>query len=493
MRFFPFAAVLALLFFASYSFAASPLQLFLSYLFEPDAAVTYSPLLCDGNYYLVSSGGRETYVMDGSNGSTIQELPLLTAMLKQDAQNRTSYEPKISSSILLPSLVNAAKETNETKCLQYIGDDGDPGCNDRQSCLASCFSVPQCDLIVHSDGFLEAVMDWDFKRKDFSSILGAYSDGIDSIRFDPSAIDGKISLLSNLSFLAKNMSQNSIFLSRTDDSCSGKNASLRCYDYCPKIDYSGSLISAQSQELSDLKAALSIIAIQGSRAEAILNQSMENDAYLSSRGKDYEDFRIRMKNDIRALKATSVELAKTVTDPQIASSISRLENISAQAKNYSDSGHYKKALALRPQFYSISNATFEQADSDSAQYASLALEMEKFSEKLKNSAWLIGNASVSYYSANLSALKANYTAPLSPDQISDASAMLSELNAALDAEIALKAVQIGNSSSTPEVPDVQSPRRLPEYAWVAAIPPLAFIAYLFYLRYAKRLPPRASL
>jgi len=489
MRLFTFAAALALLFLISCAFAVSPLQMFITYSFEPDAGVTYISLLCEGNYYLVSSGGREMYVVDDSNGSTVQDISKLTALLKQDAQNRASYESKISSAISFPSLVNAAKETNEAECLQYIGDDGDPGCTGRESCLVSCLSVPQCELIVHSDGFLEAVMDWDFKRKEFSSLLGAYSDGIDAIRFDSQAIENKISILSNLSSLAANMSQNSIFLAKTDAGCVGPNATLRCYEYCPQIDYSASRISSQSQDLASLKTALSAIASQRARAEAIINQSAENNAYLSSRGKDYEDFRLRMKNDIRTLKAESVELAKTVTDPKVASLISQLENISAKAKNYSEAGYYKKALALRSQFESLSNTTFDLVDIDNAQYVSFALEMESFSEKVKNSAWLIGNESVSYYGANLSSLKANYSAPLTISNLSEANTTLSVLSASLAAETASKAVQAGNASQPvqlPVPPATQQQPIIPDFVWIAAIVFAAVLVSLFFARYKKR-------
>ena len=199
MSSFPSAAALALLFLASCLSAASPFEMFLYRSFEPDANVSYSSLLCDGGYYLASSGGIETYVVNASNGNAVKDTAALTLLLEQDAKNREGYEAKISSAMSFPSLVNAAKNTSEAKCLQYIGDDGDPGCTDRQSCLVSCFSVPQCEIVVQSDGFLNASMEWDFNRKEYSSVLGAYSEGIDAIRVDPQAIDGKLSLLSNLS------------------------------------------------------------------------------------------------------------------------------------------------------------------------------------------------------------------------------------------------------------------------------------------------------
>ena len=496
MSSFPSVVALSLLLLAPCAFSESPIQMFLTYSFEPDAGASYSPLLCDGNYYLVSAGGHETYVVDGSNGSAVKDVSKLTGLLEQDAQDRAGYESKISSAISFPSDVGAAKAASEAKCLQYIGDDSDPGCTDRQSCLVSCFSVPQCEIIVQSGGFLEAAMEWDFKRKEYSSVLGAYSDGIDAIRFDSRAIDGKMSLLSNLSALAANMSQNSIFLTKGDAGCSGKNITRRCYEYCPRIDYSASRIQTQLQDLAALKTALSTIASQGLRAEAIANQSAANDAYLSSRGRDYEEFRLRMKNDIRTLKAESAELAKTVKDPSIALAISRLENLSEKAKNYSDSGHYKKALAMRQEFGSLSNGTSSLIDFDSAQYVSLALEMESFSEKAASSAWLIGNQSAAVHLKKLSSLKANYSAPLTLPALSAANATLSALSASLASEIASKAVQAGNSSKPPQPPSQIAPSPpfiIPDFAWIAAIVLAAAFIYALMLRFSRRAPPRQPL
>ena len=459
MRSFPSAAALALLLLVSCLSAASPFDMFLYRSFEPDANVSYSSLLCEGGYYLVSSDGHETYVVNASNGNAVTDTTALTLLLEQDVENREGYAAKISSAMAFPSLVNAAKNTSEAKCLQYIGDDSDPGCTDRQSCLVSCFSVPQCEIIVQADGFLDAAMEWDFKRKEYSSVLGAYSDGIDAIRTDSAAIDGKISLLSSLSSLAANMSNNTIFLTKDDNGCSGKNATRRCYEYCKQIDYSPSLIKTQSQDLALLKTALSRIAGQGSRAEAILNQSAENDAYLSSRGKDFEEFRTRMANDIRNLKAKSAELSRSVKDPSISPMISQLENISEKAKNYSDSGLYKKALALRVSFETISNASSVAINTDNSSYSSLKAAMKGFSDKAKNSAWLIGANSTAAHLKQIASLEANYSAPLTLSKISAASAVLSEMSNNLDAEISSKTVAAGNSTSPP--PPVVQPPQIP--------------------------------
>jgi len=467
----------------------STLGIFVSSHFEPDSPAQAAALFADGNYYLVSSGGKEMYVVDASSGTAVSDSSLISEILEQDVRSRDGFEAKISSAIAFPGKVKDAKRANEDKCVQYIGDDGDPGCTNKQTCLVSCFSVPQCEIIVQSDGFLESTMEWNFKRKEFASELDSFSSGIDAIRFDTSAIDGRQATLSNMLLLAANMSQNGIFLDKEETGCSGLNVTRRCYEYCPKIDYSSSLISSQAQNLAAIKATIAKLGQQQSRADAILNRSLENDAYLSSRGRDYEDFRMRMKNDIRSLIAESAVLAQTVSDTGANDMIAQLENISAQAKNYSDTGYYKKALALRAQFESLSNETSKRLDYDEAAYTSYVLGVGGIEEKLKNSAWLIGNASVLRYRADLAALKANYTIPLALGSVEAASLVAKGISSALDAEIAAKAVQAGNSSSPPPALPSQQPQTpIPDFVWAASIILAAALIYTLMLRFSRRTP-----
>ena len=382
----------------------SPLASFVSASFEPDGAVQTSPLLADGNYYMVSLAGEETYVVDASGGNAVLDPILLKEILLGDTRNRGGYDAKVASAIAFPESARAAKRVAEGQCLQYIGDDGDPGCIDKQSCLVSCFSVPQCEIIVQSDGFLESAMDWNSKRKGYESLLDSYSSGIEAIRFDPRAIDAKIGVLANLSSLAANMSQNGIFLEKQAAGCIGPNATRRCYEYCPRIGYSEALIASQSQSLSSLKLLLAQISQQQDRAAALLERSSRNDAYVASRGRDYEDFRIRMQNDMRSLQKQAAELNKTVSDPQVAVMVSQLEDVSGRAKNYSDAGYYRQALALRTIFDPLSNMTFSRIAADNAAYDGLKSGMDALSGRVQGSIWLIGSESAAAYYARIAAL-----------------------------------------------------------------------------------------
>jgi len=451
--------------------------------FEPDGQPQATGLLANGSYYLLSAEGEETYVVDAISGEAVSDLAQLSGILAEDARSRGSFEAKVSSAEAFPQQVKDAKYKSEALCVQYIGDDGDPGCNDRQSCLVSCFSVPQCEIIVQSDGFLESMMDWNLERKEFASQLDSFSSGIDAIRFDSRAIDARLAILANLSLLASGMGQNGIFLEKGEEGCTGPNATRRCYEYCPKIDYSIPLISAQSQNLASLKDTLSDVAMQGARASAILARGGENDAYLASRGADYAEFRASMAGRLRTLRTEAAEAANAVNDSQVPLLLSQLEGISSLAANYSSQGHYRKALALQPGFDSLFSAAEERLDYGKARYLSLSLGMEGYSAKVSGSAWLIGNQSADAHHSQLAALKEDYPLPLLLAEISEANATLAQMDAALASEITAKAAQ----ASPWQPPAPQS--GVPDYAWAAAIMIAAALAYSFMLRSARRAPP----
>jgi hypothetical protein len=446
--------------------------------------------MTDGDFYLVSADGVETYVVYAQNGSTVSDAAELSSILEADARNRAGFGSMVSSALEFAGKVESAKQASEAKCIQYIGDDGDPGCTDRQSCLVSCFSVPQCEIVVQSDGFLEAMMDWDFKRKEFASGLADFSQGIEEVQSDPSAIDGKIDVLSKLSALAKNMSQNEIFLEKEEAGCTGKNATRRCYEYCPKIDYSQALIAAQSQSLESLKSTLSDVLRQQSRASAMLEKGAENNAYLSTRGRDYEEFRLRMKNDIRNLQSKSNELRASLNDTTLPGMIGGLENISSLAANYSSGGYYRKALFLRPQFGLLFNQTSDRINSGIALVSSFKAGLLAAEAKVNSSRWLIGNESSDAFLSNISKLRENFTLPTTYQAIYGANATLFQIGQALDAEIAAKAVQAGSAPSMPSPPSGPSMIGPAEFAIVAFIALAALAVLVAIVIAAKRIPKK---
>ncbi|VVC01650.1 Uncharacterised protein [uncultured archaeon] len=459
------ALLLALLLLPALFAAQTPLQKFLNSSFEPDQSVSAQPLASPGQYYLVSAGGLEAYVVDGSSGSAVLDRARLVEILSDDSRSKSGLDAKASAALGLDEEIASAKDAGEKKCMQYLGLDMHP-CSDRESCIRSCFSVPQCSAgPLYSDGFLEAFMEWNAGRQRFDSLLMSYSDSQEKMLEDASLIDQKAALLSELSALSANLSKNAIFLNRSDEGCGG-GGTVRCYEYCPKVNYSASRIDAGRQNLASLKSALASLQSQPVRAEGILNRSLQNDNYLSSRGRLYEEFRLGMQKKVRDLNLSAESLSRRVWDREVDLLISSLSNYSAGVAADAAAGLYRKALAAKPAFESRAKAISDRISSDQSRAGLLDAKLSSLEKKIANGEWVLGNLSSEKYLGQLLQIRENAAAPATIAEIAAADGMADALKAEVDAEIASKATAQGSGKP------VQLPIQLPQGQGAAC--PFAF-------------------
>lgn len=464
------------------SAAQTPLEKFLNTSFEPGQSVQAQPLFSAGSYVLVAAEGLETYVVDAGAGTAVEDRQLLQEILSADAKNRSSFASKLSLALGLDEAILSAKKDNEAKCVQYLGLDMHP-CTERESCILSCFSVPQCvGGPLYSDGFLEAFMEWNVGRQKFDSLVLAYSDSQEMIVDGAAAIDQKISVLNELSSLSLNLSKNEIFLNRSDEGCGGGGVA-RCYEYCPKVDYSAARIASGKQNLAELKAALTSLQWQSLRAEGILNRSTENDYYLANRGRLYEEFRLDMQKQIRNLNVSAESLSKKVWDREVDSLIGSLSSYSSGVVADANAGLYRKALSKAATFQGKAKAISDRISSDSAQYELLEGEFGSIEKKISNGAWLLGNYTAEKYMGQLSGIKANATAPATLQEIAAAKEMADELKEAVDNDIAYKATEQGGGKAVQLPVDLPQIKGLPQ-----SLPcPMAFALFaLLAVLFARR-------
>ena len=416
--------------------AQTPLEKFINASFEPDQSATAAELA--GGFAVVSAGGVETYVVD-SSGKAVKDRTALETVLANDAKANGGYDEKISSAQSFASAVSGAKQANEAKCMQYLGLNM-YNCTDRQSCIVTCWAVPQCGIIINAGGFLEAMMEYNTGRLQFDSLILAYQGSLDAIKTDPSAIDQKLSALDEMGTLSENLSVNPIFLNRSDPQCQGGNATT-CFEYCPKTDYSSARIDSQKQNLQALKTVLAGIAAQPARADAILAKSNANDLYLSTRHGDFEAFRLKMNGDIADLKSKNATFSKSVKDPEVRTMLSSLFNLSESIVADADAGYYRRAMGRESGYDAAESTVSDRMESGLAAYYDMTAELSSIEANINKSAWMIGNGSAAQYSLQLAAIKQNATAPATVQQISAARAAMAELGVKLAQQVASAATE----------------------------------------------------
>ena len=418
--------------------AQSPLEKFLNASFEPDQSLQTSPLQPGGNYIIISADAKETYIFNLQTGKPLSDRTTMEALLAADTKNRTGFEAKLSSALLFAQNASAAKDKDEKKCMQYTGTDMHD-CHDKDSCILACLAVPLCSTPLYSDGFWEAMLDWTKGRKKFDSLLLSYDEGWDSISTSPSAIDSRLAVLDSLSAQEKNISKNPLFLNRTDEGCAG-GGSARCFEFCPKIDYSSTRIAAQKQNLQLLRSSLEQVQKQPARALAISENGRLNDDYLESRGRNWEEFRLRMYNALWKLSGRATELSKNVTDPRIAPLLETLSNLSSSIVAKAGAGYYRSALAQREEFESLQSELSGTIDSDSKAHSGTLAAIASALERVGKAEKVIGKDSADYYREDIAAISEKLSSAPTIEEIGAAKEKLDALLDVLTAEIAAKAV-----------------------------------------------------
>lgn len=384
--------------------AQTPLEAFVNRSFEPDQTVEIRELMVPGGFVLISANGVETYVVESGSGRPVADADSLLSILHVDANERTGFDQKVQSAFSFAGNVRQAKENDERKCMQYTGVDSH-GCFDKESCTVACFSVPVCSIgPLYSDGFLEAMMEWNAGRQRFDSLLYSFEQGQEAITTDNIVVQQKQLILQEMGSLSASLSKNRIFLNRTDEGCSA-SGTARCYEFCPKVNYSVAAIEAQKGNLNALLSSMDDVNSQPQRGTAILAAGKANDNYLSGRMARYEALRTAMAAEVRNFESNQSSLAKKVTDSQTAMLLSEVKNEYSAFLADGEAGRIRAALARNESFRQKADAFSGRVRDDLAAYDGLQQSIKNLSDRVERGAYLLGETSASNYTVRINSLK----------------------------------------------------------------------------------------
>ena len=429
----------------------TPLDKFLNTTFEPGQNVQAS-VFSNMAFALVSLDGVETYLVNAQTGNPIHDRDSMVSILQAEVKANSGFDAKAASAANLSQAVAAAKQTAEAQCMLLTGTDMHE-CTDIGTCKVACLSNPNCAGSVYfADGFIGAMLDYTTSRQKFSSDLASYPQNIAAISTDQAVLDQKVSLLNDMSSLAANMSGNPIFLNSTDPGCTDPNSGIKCFEYCPKVDYSLSRIQAEISDLQSIRTIVATVQAQPARADAILAAGKANDDYLSARGSNWQEFRLEMENSIAAFGKRAADLGKNVSDSNISITLSLLSNLSASIKHQADAGYYKAALAQRAAFGQQADALSARMDADAAAYEAFSGSIDALSGKVDSSEGIIGANSSQAYRLQISQIRSSVSANGTLEQLGLATQHLSNLSQNLTEEIAAVALARQSAPRTPPAP-----------------------------------------
>ncbi|MCX6769986.1 MAG: hypothetical protein NT051_04895 [Candidatus Micrarchaeota archaeon] len=448
--------------------------------------VQYRELSTSG-IYIVSSDGKETYVFNTQTAKPLTSENEIEQALVNDIYSSGGFDAHLLSLSQFSSNATSAKDTNERKCIQYIGVNMHP-CDSIETCKIPCFAVPQCEIIIHSDGFLEVMVEWNAGRQRFDSLLSDFNSNIEEAGNNSALLSEKEATLLSLSSLATNLTHSPIFLNRTDPGCSA-NGTIRCYEYCPKVDYSIPRIQSALQSISAIRSIQQSVQAQPARAAAIANASSQNEIYLSTRVKDFEALRVRISLDNSTLAKKKATLDAILPDQQSDSLLAAMNGISAQILSSGQSGQYKLALSKKAAYEQAYSDANSRIDFVTALHSSSLSEEKGIGEKITKSERIIGNASAANFRAQLLAAKESQPENPTIESLSNYSAILAGINSSLDKEISAKVMSgaANPAPALPELPQLPSVPSIPnvpksQIPCLPALIPLLIAGFAFSLR-----------
>lgn len=419
---------------------------FISASFEPGQNVTVQAL-SNPTFAIISSNGVETYLVNVQTGVPINDSASIISILQADVKANSGFDAKTAAAASLPQDVSAAKQSDEAQCMLLTGTDTHE-CTSLDTCKVACLSNPNCASSVYfANGFIEALLDWTTSRVKFGSDLASYPQNISAVSSDSAVLSQKVTVLSDMSFLAANMSDNPIFLNSSDPGCT--DGSRPCFEYCPKINYSQARIDAEKSDLQSISATVASLQAQSARAGAILAAGQANDAYLSARGSSWEAFRLEMEDSLSALGKRAASLDANVTDPEVASGLAALNNSSLAIGAQADAGYYKAALAQKASFESQSSALSARMDADAAAFASFSTGVDALSAKVDSSEGIIGSDSAQSYRLRISQIRSSLSTNATLGQLGLAANLTGSLSQNLTDEIAADFLAQQSSARAP--------------------------------------------
>ncbi|MCX8163102.1 MAG: hypothetical protein N3D10_00935 [Candidatus Micrarchaeota archaeon] len=299
---------------------------------EPNLALNCQDLILENNQaqiVYISSNPTLLFIKNSSKPIENQE------QIKTILDNSVIFESKFNTLVQeLKQRTNelkVSKSAAEQKCLQYTGMDRYE-CYDKDSCLLAAFAVPQASIAVNSPGFIDAMLDFDKKRKKLNSSI----ENLSSLLSNPSpSLEYSKQLraaVENLEQEIINYNSCNLMLDKTDPGCNVSGA--KCFEYCPKILLPSKWIETK-KELSSTSSTLEKLNSNSDLAKTLAKNTIDWLKFLEKRTVLWDELKRELNSLFQNINnsLSSKKFSDKALEESLNQSLNAYEQINSKIKN----------------------------------------------------------------------------------------------------------------------------------------------------------------
>ncbi|MEM2963090.1 MAG: hypothetical protein QXN01_01185 [Candidatus Anstonellales archaeon] len=352
---------------------------------EPSDLIEKIPLMSnESSLVLIKINGKETYIYSQDIGGALESVDEIKKALINDAYLKRGYQGVVGRALSSLRKFRSGKEDLEGRCDRYLGVDKKP-CKDKESCLVACFAVPLCSGVINANGFWEAMLDYTQKKDRLNNELYEAEKILEN--FEESKLEELVSRLNNIISISSNLSQNGIFLNRTDPGCDRFDS--RCFEYCPKINYSTEELVASKNELGALRVLFLSSAEQEERAVKIAQKTAEQKKYFEERIEKFSKLKDSVSKRIQKIVNASDEILRNLTSQELVDGKANLSAIGDEILALGREGDYRQAFGKEDEFEALASNVERKIEELKLRYSNLIKRYEEISKKYASEARFI--------------------------------------------------------------------------------------------------------
>jgi len=351
-RRFRFVAVfLAAVFFAPI-LQSTPIDGIAQYI-EPQENYTFQSIsVPSGNFVLATIEGKETFMLD-SQDKSVNDSTLINKIFIEKIYKNADFNSAIELLEIHALNFNRSRDPEEKLCRQYTGTDRF-NCTDHDSCLASCYSVPVCTLMIAAEGFLPAISNWSALVYQLDGNFTSLRNQIPQISDSGSSSSARsqISSITSLASLVKG----TILLKKMYEGG---------FEFCPISNYNATSLLEADSLLSTLSENLKALSGVGARTNSLLSNMEERMNYIEERDEKYRVLSSKILSTRQFLSSDADASLLCINSTEIISQLEDLKNFTSEMQDLGKEKKYKEMFNKENEFDSLAsglNATIQDND-----------------------------------------------------------------------------------------------------------------------------------